>query len=72
MKENSWLKINSVKQWLRTDWTQKRKKEKKKEVGPNGILGFMWHISDASLVRQSVVRVITLLKWTHFLKAHMV
>ena len=69
MKENSWLKINSVKQWLRTDWTQNKKKM---EVGPNGTLGFMWHISDASLLRQSVVRVITLLKWTHFLKAHMV
>ena len=69
MKENSSLKVNSVKQWLRTDWTQKKKK---KEVGPNGILGFMWHISDASLLRQSVVRVGTLLKWTHFLKAHMV
>ena len=46
--------------------------KKKMEVGPNGILGFMWHISDASLLRQSVVRVVTLLKWSHFLKAHMV
>ena len=72
MKENSSLKINSVKQWLRTDWTQTKKKKKKMEVGPNGILGFMWHISDASLLRQSVVRVVTLLKWSHFLKAHMV
>ena len=70
MKENSSLKINSVKQWLRTDWTQKKKK--KMEVGPNGILGFMWHIFDASLLRQSVERAVTFLIWTHFLRAHMV